>query len=280
VLDPLDGVDDCGVFRFTGSGTAPALHFLNAERVTLSDGQASYSLDEFRSSSDDYYSYVLDLAPLGVAPQYGVPYSFSASGGALGQAIELGGVRLPDPLSITELVAQSRFERGDLPLTWTGHGQAPLRLHLSIAPRLADIATNYEIECRMADDGAFTIPAAVLQAAPDGFVTATFTREARQLLSTSGKRKFSTIAQVITNHRFALGAACDAANVMAACRSTASSVQAAYEACGLEPPTTETFCPSYLAESCLGCTAYFDCVAAATRCEGGSLTGSSACSCP
>jgi len=120
----------------------------------------------------------------------------------------------------------------------------------------------------------------VLEAAPDGTATAYFTRERRQVVASGGK-SIQTIASSEVSHRFWLGPACDGSALMAACQRSAAQIQARYAECSdVAPPPLETLCPDYLNESCSGCTEYFDCRAAATRCENGGLSSTSGCSCP
>jgi len=280
VLDPLDGVDDCGVTRIGSTGAGANIALLSVAQATLHDEGRDYALEEFRSSSDSYYAYLFDLSAAGVAPRPGGSYGFSASGGSFAGSIELGGIVLPDPLSFPGLVGAGRLARGPLEPTWAGRGEAPLRLNLQIQTTLADIFEPYRIDCLMADDGAFTIPASVLEAAPDGTATAYFTRE-RRLVVPSGGKSIQTIASSQVNHRFWLGPACDGSAVMAACQRSAAQIQARYAECSdVAPPSLETLCPDYLNESCNGCSEYFDCRAAATRCENGGLSSTSGCSCP
>ncbi|HKO89986.1 MAG TPA: hypothetical protein VJU61_02475, partial [Polyangiaceae bacterium] len=215
VLDPLDGVDDCGVTRLGSVGSGANIHLLSVDQATLHEEGRDYALEEFRSSSDSYYAYLFDLSAAGVVPRPLGSYGFSASGGSFAGSIELDGIVLPDTLSLPGLVSTRRLARGALDLTWTGRGQAPLRLLLQIQPTLADIFEPYSVECLMADDGAFTIPASVLDAAPDGTATAYFTRERRRVAESGGK-SIQTIASQQVTHRFWLGPACDGSAVMAA----------------------------------------------------------------
>jgi hypothetical protein len=132
----------------------------------------------------------------------------------------------------------------------------------------------------MADDGAFTIPDAVMAAAPDGFVTATLRRTQRQLQRSGGKA-IQSIAEVIANHRFVIGPSCDGTKQMTACQRSASTIRARYQECSeAAPPPLEQLCPDYLATSCGACPEYFDCLATTTTCESGGLTMRAGCGCP
>jgi hypothetical protein len=278
VLDPLDGIDDCGVRRFGSVGTSPSFEFLSVERAVLLDADTEHVFEEFASGAE-FYSYDAELTAAGVVPRHGESYGFAASGGSFGVSIELGGIVLPEALALPELERQSRFERGSLELTWAGRGSAPLFVSLAIAAD-PSASPDYTIECSVEDDGAFSVPPEVLEAAPDGIVLATFSRANRRVHSSGGK-SVQTIAAVTVYHRFALGPACDGSASMAACQLGASQVRAAYEACGAEPPPIATLCPDYVSESCSFCPAFFECQARATTCGAAGLTlSSSGCSCP
>lgn len=278
VLDPLEGIDDCGVRRIGSVGTSPSVEYLSVERAVLRDGAAEYAFEEF-ASVGDFYSYNLDLTAAGAPPRHGESYGFAASGGSFGASIELGGIVLPEALAFPELEGQSRFERSALDFTWTGRGSAPLSLSLAIAPN-PTASSVYTITCRVEDDGAFSVPREVLDAAPDGTVVASFARVEKELHSSGGK-SVQSIAAVSVSHRFALGPACDGSASMAACQLAAGQIRAAYEACGAEPPPVAMLCPDYMSESCNVCPAYFECLARATTCEDAGLTTvDSRCSCP
>jgi hypothetical protein len=55
----------------------------------------------------------------------------------------------------------------------------------------------------MADDGAFTIPPSVLEAAPNGTATALFSRERRDVVQSGGK----SIQTIASKSRIASGSA-------------------------------------------------------------------------
>ncbi|MET0413698.1 MAG: hypothetical protein ABW217_20480 [Polyangiaceae bacterium] len=276
VSDPLEGLDDCGVRGFLDGGAFP--EFRNVERAVLHDGDQEHVLEEFDPGSG-FYSYGFDLAAAGLDPSVQRSYSFSASGGSFAASIEVPDLVLPEPLSVTTLETAARFDKGALTLTWTGQSAEPLTLQLWIRPRLADYGEPYGIECRMVDDGSFTIPESVLAAAPDGIVSAELRRDRRALVASNGRR-ISSVVGVLAQHHFALGPACDRQDVMQACLDSAEQQLAAYAECGIEPPALASLCPSYLSESCLGCPEYFECVARVTRCEAQGLTRDSSCSCP
>ncbi len=279
VLDPLEGVDDCGMVRLGSLGFAPDIRMQSVAAASLLDGDSAHALEEFRSSAPGYYSYSVDLLGAGAEPRFGGSYGFRASGGSFGASIELADIVLPEELSFPELEAASRLPRGDIALTWTGRGQAPLRLGLQILSRPDDYSNAYQLECLVADDGAFTLGAELLAAAPDGFALLEAIRERREIRESAG-RSLQTIAHTRVYHRFWLGASCDGAALMAACRASAELIDAEYTKCGLEPQPVAARCPDYLLESCGGCVEYFECLGTTTACEEQGLVTSAGCACP
>jgi hypothetical protein len=188
-------------------------------------------------------------------------------------------VQLPEALSISSLADTEHLAKGPLALRWTGRGEAPLQLLMWVEPKLRDTQFPYRIECLLRDDGAHVLPEQVLAGAPDGFVTAIFTREVRKVES-SGDQRFLSLGKLTTTHRYALGERCERPEVLAACERFADHQAAAYAACGIEPPPRESTCPAYLASACGGCVEYFACRERSLHCQDGGLVSSIACSCP
>lgn len=174
---------------------------------------------------------------------------------------------MPEALAITSLAATKRVPRAALGLRWIGRGAAPLRVRLWVTAQPGDFNDPYEIECLLEDDGEFELPAAVLAAAPEGFVTAEFERAERKH-SNTGDKRLLTIARVNETHHFALGERCERPEALAACERYAEHLAQVYEDCGgvPVPPLAET-CPAYLSESCRACPEYFDCLIASTSCH-------------
>jgi len=279
VLDPLEGVDDCGVIQGSGSGAAANLDFYDAAEVLLLDAGTSRPLSLSSASHDDFYQYIAELSEQGVEPRYGQSYGVSVQGGTFGAPFSTDTLRLPEDLVINELQESSHFEQRDLKLTWSGRGSAPLYMSLWVSKSPSDLNNAYQIECLLKDDGEFTIPANVLEAAPTGFVSASFTPEDRHI-ERSGEHSLLMLGQIQVSHQFALGPICDEPNLMAACQNSAEHVQAAYEQCNLTPPSTAELCPDFVAGSCELCPEYFECVAERTRCAADGFSLPSGCSCP
>jgi hypothetical protein len=279
VIDPLDGLDDCGISSGNaGQGSSP-LKFLDVDSAVLIDRAHELSFEVFRSNSDDYYSYVLDLTSLGVTPRFDADYGFRASGGRVGGAIEVEAIHLPAELSIHELELTERVPHGPLRLSWSGRNGTPLRVSMSVTQTLGDLGRQYRIDCLLRDDGEFEIPARVFDEVANGFVIAEFTRENR-VLAHSGDKAVLTLAQTTAIHRFAVGDRCERSNVMDACLKYAEHLRARYAECSTVPgPAVETICPGYLRDACAGCSEYFDCMREQTRCEPNGLTVQAGCSC-
>jgi hypothetical protein len=274
-LDPLQGANDCSVWRQSPNGAGPGRRLLSVDRAMLRDGDGELALQELHPSSDSY-SYQLDLAAAGVMPHLGArDYGFSASGGSFGSSVSVPFPSLPELISSPELEHNSHLQRGELTLTWEGKGANALQLSLDIKPQLGDDSDTYHIECWAPDAaGAFTVPAAVLEAVPDGFVTATLRR------TWTNEGSVRAVAEAVTNHHLVLGPTCDGSALMAACRRSADTIRARYQECSdVEPPPLEQLCPDYLATACGSCPDYFDCLAASTTCGSDGVSTPAECGC-
>ncbi|HVZ33371.1 MAG TPA: hypothetical protein VG963_13155, partial [Polyangiaceae bacterium] len=279
LLYPLDlppGVSDCSVWRQSPNGVGPGRRLLSVDRAVLRDGDRELALQELHPSSDSY-SYQLDLAAAGADPRLGAQdYGFSASGGSFGGSVSVPVPSVPELTSSPELERSSHLQRSELAFTWEGKGANALQLSFDIRPQLGDDGDAYLIECSVPDDaGAFTVPAAVLQAVPDGFVTATLRR------TWTNEGSVRAVAEAVTNHHFVLGPSCDGSALMAACQRSANTIRARYQECSdAAPPALEQLCPDYLATTCGSCPEYFDCLAASTTCGSDGLSTRAGCGCP
>jgi len=279
VIDPLEGIDDCGVSKESGAGVAANIDFYDAGEVSLLDDQAVRPLSLSAASHDDFYQYIAELSEQGIAARFGQSYGVKVAGGSFGAVFETSKLRLPAELVLNELGQTAQFEQKDLRLTWAGRGAQPLYLEMLVSKSPTDLSNSYQIDCLIEDDGEFVIPEAVLAAAPSGFARATFTREDRHI-ETSGPHSLLLVGQVEVTHEFALGPQCDQPDSMRACEASADVVQAAYQKCGLPPPSLAELCPDYVATSCELCPEYFDCVARSTVCNDSGFSLPTGCSCP
>jgi hypothetical protein len=279
VIDPLEGIDDCGVSQDSGSGVAANVDFYDAAEVDLVDDQQVRRLDLSPASHDDFYQYIAELSEQGVEPRFGQSYGVRVAGGSFGAAFESSTLRLPSELRLNELGQTVHFEQKALRLTWAGKGAQPLYLSMLVSKSPSDLSNAYRIECLIADDGEFVIPASVISAAPSGFAQATFIREDRHI-EQSGAHSLLLLGQVEVTHQFALGPLCDRPDSLAACEDSAEVVQAAYQKCGLQAPSLGELCPDYVTTSCELCPEYFACVARSTTCSDAGFTLPSGCRCP
>lgn len=281
VIDPLEGIDDCGVTQTGGTGVAASVEWFAADEVVLVDGDDEHA---FEAIDVGFTFYGLDLNGLGVEPRFGEAYGFRASGGTLMGSFETERVQLPEALVFEELSGVSHLDKGELRLTWTGSNQAPLKVTLWALDTLADSFSPYIVDCLVQDDGDFTIPAQVMEAAPDGFLWLSARRRAREIVE-DGANAFLIDGDVRTEHRMSFGERCDTPEILEACLASAQAERELRQTCGdqdtsLELPPLEVECPDYLAHACHGCVEFYECSTQNTRCEDGGLVSYSGCACP
>jgi hypothetical protein len=277
-IDPLEGLDDCGIFVGSGSGAAGTVDFFDAADVRLLDGATARTFELAEASNADFYSYLLELED--VEPRFGQRYGVHVSGGTFGSAFDsTDGLHLPQALEVSTLLASSHFEQADLQLSWSGTSEQPLYLQLLVNSTLGGFFSNYELACMVKDDGNFVIPGELLQALPVGFATVTVAREDRRIVE-SGSHSLLLLGSVEATHQIALGPMCETDRaILDACTAMAESVIAEYEACAIPPPELPELCPDFLATTCDLCTEYFACVAGQTRCTKQGLTSGVGCGC-
>jgi hypothetical protein len=278
-IDPLEGVDDCGIWQDSGAGIAANIDFYDADEVSLIDATTVRPLSLSPASHDDFYQYIAELSEQGIAPRFGESYGVRVAGGSFGAAFETSTLRLPDELVLNELGQTAHVEQKDLRLTWAGTGAQPLYLSMMVSKNPTALNDAYRIDCLIKDDGEFVVPGHVLAAIPSGIAHAIFTREDRHI-ERSGAHSLLLVGQVEVTHEFALGPQCTRPDSMTACDASAEIVRAAYEKCGLQPPSLGELCPDYVATSCELCPEYFDCIARSTTCSGAGFTLPNGCSCP
>lgn len=279
VLDPLSGIDDCGVIRHgMWSGASPS-RFLQIGEAALQIDDQRFVFEPWPNNNRDFFSYGAPEAFAKAPPRYGSTYTFSAKGGDLPTGLSVP-VRLPEALQVSSLGSVTRVPKDALSLRWSGRGAGPLRLVLSVLPRLADVNDSVELECLMKDDGEFTLPADVLAKVPDGSATARFTRESRSV-EKSGAEQLLVRGKVEITYHLAFGQHCERQDVLEACKRYAQHEANIFQRCGKVPAQpVERTCPAYLAESCGGCVEYFECRAKALDCGPLGPTTSTPCSCP
>ncbi|MDC0668049.1 hypothetical protein [Nannocystis radixulma] len=277
VLDPFEGVEDCGVFVFDtdGVGGGDDITFLGADEVHVEVAGAMLTMEH---GSDPFYHW------LGFDPQDdpapGSRFAFEVRGGLVGDA-DLPGPVMPPELLFTAPDFGAPIGRGDLTLQWTGTGTEPLDLRLDIRDSPQGSRQWTEIRCRMTDDGSFTIPAAVLAAVPvDGFASIYVQRHIDEEQTDNGSTYLARGTSALDIHA-GFGDACDSPpDNMTACAAAAEQINAVREACGLLPDPLANQCPTFLADLCVDCTGYYACVAAGWSCEPDGLhTDTGSCQC-
>ena len=115
---------------------------------------------------------------------------------------------------------------------------------------LAATLEPYTIVCLARDDGAFTIPGALLEPAPDGQATALFVRANRRIQSSAGV-DVESIGELRVRHEFALGPRCDRSDVLDACHAYVRAAEA--QQGPIPPDQLPEWCPAYLGTACGAC---------------------------
>jgi hypothetical protein len=273
VLDPFEGVDDCGVFRL-GSGDIRGGRG-EGTRIpswSLVDGPERHAYDDPTDVG------VLNLDAQGVEPRFGGSYGVLVPSTGDGQ-VTLEGLRLPEALTVPASPSPLQ-PPGELALTWTGSGADPLRILLT---RHADAVTrglDYYVACEVADDGAFTIPAAALELVPLGPVDVELQRRHRELLPLGTERVYAE-GTVTARSRLVIDTACDDPAVAAACSAYAEVARATQAECGLEPTPIDLMCPPASLQACTSCPESYACGARRQACGGlGFESALVDCSCP
>lgn len=278
VLDRLEGLDDCTVSRMSG-GSAPggaAPRFFHVEGAALHDGDVTLPIVPTSANNEYFSSYAADLS--GRAPRFGESYEVTVRDARFGEPL-VASIVLPEALTVSSLRGVQRIEKADFPLRWTGQGQEPLWIYLSITDKLSDFPSSYRIDCLVRDDGEYTVPGEVLEGAPSGFLSAAFTRSQRAVQGRAGA-KLLTLGTVRSTHHLLLGEACQRDEVVAACQRYAAHEASVYASCGTAAPAPlEVLCPDYLASACGGCSEYYDCHIEQLHCSDGGPTSAAVCAC-
>ncbi|MCK6528458.1 hypothetical protein L6R50_13200 [Myxococcota bacterium] len=166
-LDPLDGEDDCGLWRYeagASSGAVVEYTYHSAGTIAVRGEGQEFLLDPI-VETDGWVHYAAYPSDEGVEPVTGLPYSASAPGDDFPAFAADPGAALPDPLDLVapDLRGWPSIPRGDVDLAWTGSGEEPLSLGLSVR---TDDGDTLQVLCQPADDGAFTLPSGVVDPLP------------------------------------------------------------------------------------------------------------------
>jgi hypothetical protein len=164
-------------------GTAGVYDYLSAGELTVEGGNHTFPLS-FTNLGGGYWGYQTTLAP-GSEMQFGQSYDVTAGGDEFPGFIAPGALSVPAPLQlISPSIAGSFHVSGDLPVTWSGGDPGTLFVYVS----LSSVSMEYAyIACEVANDGSFTVPAALLNQAPDGSGTVTLSQSNWTYVETGGR---------------------------------------------------------------------------------------------
>jgi hypothetical protein len=146
--DPLTGPDDCGAWvnhKITDFGERT----FNWPTVTVATPNGSVDL------WGPYAGEAVAYTPLGQA--WGLPWSFSSTGCESFPPFDAPEVWTfpPDPLMLDQELYYETYARDDLTLTWRSVGDRPIEIQVNMG--------SAAVLCWAVDDGAFTIPIALLE---------------------------------------------------------------------------------------------------------------------
>ncbi|HEY0136369.1 MAG TPA: hypothetical protein VGB85_19935 [Nannocystis sp.] len=166
-VDPLTGIDDCGVRWYGGLGWG------GAEVLPRSAGSATllgpgWTEPMVMGMTPQKY-YDADILGSGHPAGWGEAYGITWAGERLPAGELPQFVTLPAELKITAPAGVSwTFGDGPFELAWTGTGAAPLQLRAQFVEPEGH-TTWFELVCKIADDGSFVVPAEVVTLLPPGW---------------------------------------------------------------------------------------------------------------
>ncbi len=169
VHEPPDGDDACARTVWTAAeaevtgGVAPTVQRLEAGPLTVTSPTwsvaAPWQADEAR--------YYLELNP-DLTMHTGVEYALTATGGGFPAFEQPTVLHVPAALTLTSPATDESWvlPDGDFPFTWVGGSEE--RVWIELHTDEARDQGNVLVACNAWNDGAFTIPAALLDAFPPG----------------------------------------------------------------------------------------------------------------
>lgn len=161
-LDPLTGPDDCGVRYFGGFGWGGGSYEPHMAGDVTFHGPG---FSEAMTVENNYY--ILDLDAADHTPEWGEAYGASWTGESPVPASELPQlVTVPPELLVTAPAGAWQWSAADFALTWTGTSDGLIPLHVIFTADPRGGSEWFEVRCAMVDDGAFTVPAAVIALLP------------------------------------------------------------------------------------------------------------------
>ncbi len=165
VVDPQEGMDDCGLYRSDASGGGDAEYYdLGAVNVSSPE----WEIQMLPSHSGGTISYYLDLSAEGFDPDFGRAYSFEAEGGDLAGFSAANVVTLPMEMAVSspDLGYLEELPSGAVAFSWEEEGAESVSITLFAYD--AGSGDTLFIDCRAEDDGSFTVPASLRNALPGG----------------------------------------------------------------------------------------------------------------
>lgn len=165
IIDPLEGLDDCGIWATTGNGyaTVGQVDWFTVDSAIATVDGASVPL-EYRNGGDveNYNGHPLRD---GLLPAYGSSFALVAVGGAYGDLDARGVATLPEELVLSspslasgETIAATTLAT----LAWTGTSAEVLTV-LGYLSGEGTGGQGWILECEVVDDGAFDVPVEVIE---------------------------------------------------------------------------------------------------------------------
>ncbi len=190
-------VDDCALTLYdyddlTG-GQAAVYDYLDAGVLTVS-GPGGPFTPPFADLGNGYWAYQMSLQP-GSQLQFGATYGVAASGDEFPAFDAPGSLEMPAAI---QLLSPSQTGPafslgGPLDVAWSGGDPGTVMIYVSVASPQLDYGY---IACEASNDGAFTVPAALIQQLPDGSATLSLMQSNWTQVAAGGR--WVTVAGMIT----------------------------------------------------------------------------------
>ncbi|GDX82566.1 hypothetical protein LBMAG42_43770 [Deltaproteobacteria bacterium] len=172
ILDPFDGLEDCGLWVGTGNGweSVGAVDWFTAGTVTSIVGREAFDLAWSDGGDVEHYqAYPYDSD--GATPVYGGSYSLRTTGDeAPAMEVAVAGT-LPEAVALTApgLVSGGTVSADQLAtFTWESSSEESMFIEI-IFTRSDEDTQGIELSCEVVDDGSFTLPDSVLSQLRSGW---------------------------------------------------------------------------------------------------------------
>ncbi|MCB9686662.1 MAG: hypothetical protein H6738_23635 [Alphaproteobacteria bacterium] len=175
------GPDDCRLTAYTieqlAQGTLPDRTLESAGTLALTSPTSAAR--NIANGRDTRYYATLDA---GTVP-FGQAWSVSAPGATFPAFDAPDGIGMPAARTLTS-PSPGFSVSGDLELAWTGGDGTELKLTIEATGATSDRAL---IQCRVVDDGAFTVPGSLMTRLPAGRVSVRFDQSRTDRLDVQGR---------------------------------------------------------------------------------------------